>query len=206
MQESSLRERKKAQTWHELHVAAAEAVLDRGLHAVTVEEVAASAGVSPRTFFNYFASKDHALLGVRDPELPPGIAEHPPEGSCTLRRVVELYVQLMYSAMPASSAQLRSRLMKAHPSLGGLLKDTMHRCEHMVHDVVRGWAEQGLEPQVLGPGDDLDQRIGMLVQMAGAVLRFVLTSPDRVPGTRPSPEDLDRAVELLDSLSRTDRS
>lgn len=206
MQEESLRERKKARTWHDIHVAAAEAVLERGLQAVTVEDIAASVGISQRTFFNYFPTKDHAVMGVREPIIPEGVAERPPEGASTLRGVVELYMQLVASAMPANSANFRVRLMQTHPDLGRLLKDTMHGCEHMVRDVVHGWAEQGLEPRLLGPGHDLDERISMLVLTAGAALRFVFSRPGRVPGADPSPEDLDHAVDVLVSLIRTDHA
>lgn len=206
VQELSLRARKKAQTWSDIHDAAAEAVLERGLHAVTVEEIAASVGISQRTFFNYFPSKDHAVLGVRDPEVPEGILEHPPQGFSTLRRVVEVYIQLLGSAMPGSSSISRQQLMRAHPELSGLLKDAMHSCERAARDIVRSWAQRGLEPQTLRPGDDLEDRIGMLTLVAAATMRFVLAHPDRAPGSAPSPEDLDHAVELLDSLSRMDQA
>lgn len=65
-----LRERKKQQTRSAIHTAALELVTDRGLAGVTVEEICAAAGVSPRTFFNYFPSKGNAALGLPATTVP----------------------------------------------------------------------------------------------------------------------------------------
>ncbi|TPW78109.1 TetR/AcrR family transcriptional regulator [Schumannella soli] len=69
VEEVSLRERKKARTWMALHEAARSLVLARGLDGVTIEEICEVAEVSPRTFFNYFASKADAALGLREPRI-----------------------------------------------------------------------------------------------------------------------------------------
>lgn len=61
-----LRERKKLETRTALARAAVELAAERG-NAVTVEDIAAAAGVSARTFFNYFPTKEHAITGS-DPE------------------------------------------------------------------------------------------------------------------------------------------
>ncbi|MFI5504348.1 TetR/AcrR family transcriptional regulator [Corynebacterium kutscheri] len=60
----SLRERKKQQTRYALEDTATKLVLERGLNQVTVEDICAPVGVSKRTFFNYFAEKEEAILGT----------------------------------------------------------------------------------------------------------------------------------------------
>ena len=58
----SLRDRKKAATRAALGAAAARLARQLGLEAVTSEAIAAAAGVSTRTFHNYFSSKEEAVL------------------------------------------------------------------------------------------------------------------------------------------------
>jgi len=58
-----LRERKRLATRRELQRAVLTLCSERGIDKVTIEEISRHADVSPRTFFNYFASKDSALVG-----------------------------------------------------------------------------------------------------------------------------------------------
>ncbi|QFZ19419.1 acyl-CoA-like ligand-binding transcription factor [Saccharothrix syringae] len=59
---SGLRERKKQATRAALAEAALRLCVAHGLDGVTVERVATEAGVSLRTFFNYFSSKEEAIV------------------------------------------------------------------------------------------------------------------------------------------------
>ncbi|GGO68517.1 TetR/AcrR family transcriptional regulator [Nonomuraea cavernae] len=57
-----LRERKKAETRQAVHEAALRLTVEHGFDAVTVEAIADAANISRRTFSNYFAGKEDAVL------------------------------------------------------------------------------------------------------------------------------------------------
>src|SRR5215472_9047462 len=59
-----LRERKKRATREALRLAALRLAVEQGWERVRVEDIAAEAGVSTRTFNNYFAGKDEAFLAT----------------------------------------------------------------------------------------------------------------------------------------------
>lgn len=72
VQTPGLRERKHLETRNRLEEAAVTLVMKDGLDKTTIDAISEAANVSPRTFFNYFDSKEDALLGVH---LPSGTEE-----------------------------------------------------------------------------------------------------------------------------------
>jgi len=117
---STLRERKKAATRQSLHEAALRLAMAGGLDSVTVEDIADEVGVSRRTFSNYFANKEDAVL-YADRERTRRMLElvrKRPTGErpwTALRRsAAELYGSAPRPD-PAWVAQLR--LLRRHPSL-----------------------------------------------------------------------------------------
>jgi AcrR family transcriptional regulator len=60
-----LRERKRQQTLRRITDAGICLFIDKGIDATTLDEIAAMAGISRRTFFHYFKSKDDILLTLQ---------------------------------------------------------------------------------------------------------------------------------------------
>lgn len=120
--EPGLRERKRRATRRAIQLAALQLVRERGLDGVTVDAISARADVSPRTFFNYFDSKDEALLG-EPPMLPdPGAIERfvHSEGSL-LNDLGELVAGAVVGLDPDSEVvRLRHEVAREHPHLLGL--------------------------------------------------------------------------------------
>ncbi|OFT99565.1 TetR/AcrR family transcriptional regulator [Brevibacterium sp. HMSC22B09] len=70
-EQDSLRVRKQNATRSALHAAAVELVYAGSLETVTTAQIAEAAGVSPRTFFNYYDTKEDAIIGLSDQTLNP---------------------------------------------------------------------------------------------------------------------------------------
>ena len=75
---TGLRERKKAQTRAAISQAVMGLAVERGLDAMTSDDIAAAANVSVRTFHNYFGSKEEALAAAWRSEFQP---RRRPQGS-----------------------------------------------------------------------------------------------------------------------------
>ncbi|MGZ4661392.1 MAG: TetR/AcrR family transcriptional regulator [Arthrobacter sp.] len=70
-----LRERKRAATRAAITAVARSLTAERGLNGFTVEEVCEQTDISRRTFFNYFPSKEDAIIGHVDDDFPAEIVE-----------------------------------------------------------------------------------------------------------------------------------
>ena len=113
---------------------------EEGLSKATVEAIADAAGISKRTFFNYFATKEDAILGTQPPTLSEeAIAAFRADGDQDLfGRTVHLMVAVIRSMFPEASQTERRRQLKAeYPELGrNAFSRTLRASEELVESIL----------------------------------------------------------------------
>ncbi|EAR23900.1 transcriptional regulator, TetR family protein [marine actinobacterium PHSC20C1] len=116
-----LRDRKRLETRLRIETAAVEIVMTEGLDGATVDMISERAEISPRTFFNYFDSKEDAILGLQEMgEVQRAIAAG--IGSSESDDLVSAIVSTMFEIVGpvAARTQLKAQrmlLVKEHPRL-----------------------------------------------------------------------------------------
>ncbi|WP_165690791.1 TetR family transcriptional regulator [Consotaella salsifontis] len=113
-----LRERKKRAVRATLSAVALRHALERGVSQVRVEDIAAEADVSPRTFNNYFPSKEAAIVGgvsIRSDQFCEILSRQP--GEMPLHDALCATVLKVFEAEPDRDWIARSRLIRTEPSL-----------------------------------------------------------------------------------------
>jgi len=118
-----LRDRKRIETRERLERCAVTLVMRDGIENATVDAISDLADVSPRTFFNYFDSKEDAILGLRDVEITDeAIAAHIARdpGSDPIESIVRLIVTMLGTSIAEREIRAtRLELVLRHPQLMG---------------------------------------------------------------------------------------
>jgi AcrR family transcriptional regulator len=165
-----LRERRKRLTAAELEAAALRLFGERGFDSVTVDDIAAEADVSRRTFFRYFASKEDVLLAdhfVQLARLREAMAVRPPDETILTALRNALLSMTGDFEERKEMVILRGRIMRETPSL---------QARSLVHQ--RAWegAMQEMVADRLGVDPVLDLRPGVVAATALAAMRVAFTN------------------------------
>ncbi|MCU1487353.1 MAG: regulatory protein TetR [Actinomycetia bacterium] len=151
VEELGRRERKKLETRRALASAALRLATAKGPDHVTIEEIADAADVSVRTFFNYFSSKEEAIIG-RDTEnraaMVQRLLDRPAEETPfeAVTGVIRAWFEDAGSWV--DDRTLRQQLVRAHPSL-------LPRHLAALYDLERGLVEGLAQRMGLAPTDVL---------------------------------------------------
>ncbi|WP_236000222.1 TetR/AcrR family transcriptional regulator [Bradyrhizobium uaiense] len=160
-----LRERNRRQTLQRITDVGMELFLANGYEATTLDEIAAAAGISRRTFFYYFRSKDEILLAHisgYDDALRASIRDHASAGAPI--DVVREALLEMSARFQTSRTIAISRLIRESEVLSSRRpRNDLHR-ERIVYEALCE----------LWPGKDRRDRLRLVAMASSGALRIAV--------------------------------
>jgi len=194
-----LRERRRRETSADIRGAAVRLARERGFDRVTIEEICIEAGISARTFFNYFPNKESAIAyGPSD--IPPELVEEfvaagPASYSVVLDELITLAAHHLRD-MPPDRDQAEERCwnsLKRHPRcLAAFLADLERFQNHLIDIVARR--------QAMRADEEIPAVISALALTAirSGIERWTSAEPEDADDT-PMPY-VERAAVLVNSI------
>lgn len=192
----SHRERKKLATRQAIHDAAFDLAECRGLQATTVEAISERAGVAPRTFWSYFASKEEAVLDT-DPTTPERLRQAlmaRPAGEDVVTSLRQVLKDLLADrSLGSDRARRRQQMIYAEPALMATVAASYDEFARALTEAV---AER------VGVDANQDLLPGVLVMAATGACRIAQLRWANDQRGKALPELVDEAFErLADGLS-----
>ncbi|MBX6383790.1 MAG: TetR family transcriptional regulator [Microbispora sp.] len=168
-----MREQKKQATRQALREAALRLALERGPENVRVDDIAEAAGVSPRTYNNYFSSREQAIVAAvtaeRESRVAAAIAARP-DGVRLADAVADAIVEQYTAPGPHDGDALL--LITTSPALREAYAEAAAAMEHPLADAIAGR---------LGDGDGDTARV--LAASVAAAVRIALERWIQRPAT-----------------------
>lgn len=164
MVDVSYRDKKRQLMAENIHRIAEKMSDEHGIARVMIEDVAQAAAISRRTFFNYFATKEDAILGLQAPKLTTKAKDaFVSNDGPLLERTVQLIIDVNSTALvPGVSVKEHIAIRKKYPELRVRLDYYTTQCEQIVRPIIAEYA------------GEVDAEI--VLRVAGAILRHAYTS------------------------------
>lgn len=200
-----VRERKKRATREALSAAALRLAREHGPENVRVDDIAEAAGVSPRTYNNYFSSREQAIMvalaAERGQRVGAALRARPAEEPLDQAVVAAVIEQYSGDGEPARDALA---LITSAPALQAEFLDTIAAMERPLAEAIAARTGAGAGGEAgtgtVGAGDGRGTGRG---QLGAEVLAAAVSSAARVAAERwlrPEPET-PFSVVLLDALT-----
>lgn len=183
-----LREEKRQQTLKRITQTALGLFARHGYEATTLDMIAADAGISRRTFFHYFKSKDDILLSQQaglGEQLVDAIAAEPMGG--TPIKTVQAAMRRIAASYPLEELVAIDKLMMSVEAVQSRKQANYIRDEKIVLEALRQrWKEAP------------DMELRLVAFIAIGLTRLSLDAWRNDGGTRPIVDYLDQAFAALD--------
>jgi AcrR family transcriptional regulator len=182
-----LREQKRRETLRRIAEAGMRLFTANGFEATTLDAIAAEAGISRRTFFHYFKSKDDILLSMQrvyDDALAAAVVAQGP-GIPPLVAAREALVDLL-STVPPDQLLVTDRLMRSSAAVQASKQASYAQTEKVLLDAL---SRQSAEPESV---------LRLVAMLAIGVSRIAVDAWSKEGGQRPVAEVLREGFEALD--------
>lgn len=187
---AGLRERKRRETLQRITDVAMGLFVRQGYVETTLDEIAAAAGISRRTFFYYFKSKDDILLSVQSglgDTLVGAIRDAPPDVA-PLHAIRDALIAIC-APIPAEDMIVIDRLMRSSAVVQARKQAGYVEQETALLAALR---ERWPDPQA-------ENRLRMVAMMAIGAMRLAFDTFNREGGRRPVGEVLHEMFAALDA-------
>lgn len=202
---SSHRLTKKLKTRRSIEDHATRMVLEHGMSNVTVEEIAEAAGISPRTFFNYFSTKEDAIIGASpavptNEEIEDFLSLSAPDENL-MKKSVDFFVHLLTNnrEIDWEIQQRRRHIKAAEPELRSMMLLRFHQTSQDFERLIERYLSLHPTKSVTGLSAKIESR--MIVSTAAlAITTAISTWEQNNDGA--SDDILTYAHEALASISQ----
>lgn len=185
-----LRERKRRETLKRITDAGMCLFIEKGYEATTLDDIAAEAGISRRTFFYYFKSKDDILLSLQSGmgDMIVDALQHAPRDRRPLDAIRDAIVKVC-AAVPADDMIAIDRLMRSSEAVQARKQASYIQHERALFAALR---ERWPEPE-------RETGLRLVAMLAIGATRLASDALSREGGKRPLTELLHEAFDALES-------
>lgn len=198
-----LRAARAQRTREAIQAAALHLAVERGYEATTMEDVAARAGVSRRTVFNYFPTK--ADLFLRAPHVPEqaDVEAFVVGDRDLLDDLARLIARANLSAVTqAEDFRMLREILHANPSLF----PELHARERLVHSVIRAAIARRLDTDLWDPRVVVASSVAAAMTKAAVELwagdALSCSEPGSASPARHCPETVREAIDVVTAAMR----
>ncbi|WP_232050897.1 TetR/AcrR family transcriptional regulator [Arabiibacter massiliensis] len=182
----TLRERKRRETRAAIEHAAMALVDELGYDNVTVAMIAERAVVSQGTFFNYFPTKDAAVVGLGPLDLDPAVVHAAYDRlapATPYRATLELFLKVVRDLdWTSDTAAMRARLVTQTPALMRLFLDRTFGFVADFRGILAAYLEAHPERRTCADALTADEEAGLVVSEALEAAKFALARAAARPG------------------------